>query len=195
MPDKGRIKGTLADCISEGVARRLTGEIVHQEGKNMSARIIFISGEPAGAEYTDPAGTIYGDTAVLRLPPGILYTISPLPIALAEDFAARARIFHPTRLYAHAKAREEPGSREPTPGGIGTLQIRTGAGLRIELWKNGHICASDTTDAKGSVSFRLLEGTYECRLRNGISLISKTPLIYPGGDREMEVPYKGVKGE
>ncbi|MDO9538678.1 MAG: hypothetical protein Q7J09_01550 [Methanocalculus sp.] len=194
---EGKRAGTLADCIREAVSLNMTGEILHQDGVRLRACIIFVSGEPAGAEYTDAAGTIYGDTAVLRLPVDFAYTLSPLPIAEAEALAGRARIFHPMRLFAHAKTGQEPEKRNSERTGIGTLTVRIGdgaedrAGLRIELWKNGRICASDTTDQHASVSFRLLEGTYECRVRDGVTVISKTSILFPGGDRETRITTGG----
>ena len=166
---------------------------------DLRASIIFVSGEPVGAEYTDEAGTIYGDTAVLRLPIQALYTISPLPVAEAEALAGRARIFHTQRIYTHAKVGADHEISPSGGAGVGTLTVRVKEGssapLRIELWKSGRIVASDTTDNSGTVSFRLLQGTYECCVRNGISLVSKTSITFPGGDLEMVIPVGGVNNE
>jgi hypothetical protein len=197
--ESGKRSGKLADCILNAVRGQFSGTISCMEVDGVRAQVIFVSGEPAGAEYADGAGTIYGDIAVLRLPTKPIYTISPLSVAEAESLASCARIYHPERLFAHAAVRNRRGGRSPAEtSGVGRLTIRVAFGqrtpvpLRIELWCEGRICRTDTLDQKGKVSFRLLEGEYECRLREGISLIGRATFRYPGGDMELTIPVDGA---
>ncbi|MDG6249959.1 hypothetical protein [Methanocalculus sp.] len=202
MPDTDESQkrsGTLADCILNAVQWHFSGTISCMEVDGVRAQVIFISGEPAGAEYADGAGTIYGDIAVLRLPTKPIYTISPLPVAEAEGLASCARIYHPERLFAHATVKKRREARSPAEtSGVGRLTIRVASGqrrpvpLRIELWSEGRICGTDTLDQNGKASFRLLEGEYECRLREGIRLIGKKTFRYPGGDMEITIPVDGA---
>lgn len=202
MPDTdelGKRAGKLADCILNAVKWHFSGTISCMEVDGVRAQIIFVSGEPAGAEYSDGAGTIYGDIAVLRLPIKPIYTTSPLPVAEAEDLASRARIYHPERLFAHSSVKSRKEGRSPSEtSGVGRLTIRvefgkkTPAPLRIELWSEGRICRTDTLDQNGKASFRLLEGEYECRLREGIRLIGQKTFRYPGGDMEITIPVDGA---
>lgn len=202
MPDRdesGKRSGKLADCILNAVQGKFSGTISCMEVDGVQAEVIFVSGEPAGAEYSDCAGTIYGDIAVLRLPIKPIYTTSPLSVAEAEDLASRARIYHPERLFAHAAVKNRRGARSPAETfGVGRLTIRVASGqrrpvpLRVELWSEGRICGTDTLDQNGKASFRLLEGEYECRLREGIRLIGQTTFRYPGGDMEITIPVDGA---
>jgi|GEM_PF-2394831 len=202
MPDtdkSGIRSGKLADCILNAVQRGFSGTISSMGIEGVRAQVIFVSGEPAGAEYTDDAGTIYGDIAILRFPTKPMYTLSPLSVAEAESLASSARIYHPERLYAHAAVKSGMEERSPSDtSGLGRLTIRVDFGrkrpvpLRIEIWSEGRLCGTDTPDQNGKASFRLLEGTYEGRLREGIRLIGKTSFSYPGGDMEITIPVDGA---
>lgn len=202
MPDTDeskKISGTLADCILKAVQGKFSGTLSCIGVDGVRAHVIFVSGDPAGAEYADDAGTIYGDIAVLRLPTKYIYTASPLSVAEAEDLASCARIYHPERLYAHAavKSRSE-GSMPAETSGVGRLTIRaaydqrTPMPLKIELWSDGRICGTDTLDQNQKASFRLLKGEYECRLRKGIRVIGRATFSYPGGDMEITLPIDGA---
>ena len=202
MPDTDEPEkrtGKLADCILNAVQREFSGTISYMGIDGVRAKIIFVSGEPAGAEYADGAGTIYGDIAVLRLPTKPIYTTSPLSVAEAEDLASCARIYHPERLYAHTAVESRSEVRPPAEtSGVGRLTIRVAFGkrtpvpLRIELLSEGRICGADTLNQNGKASFRLLKGEYECRLREGISLIGEATFRYPGGDMEITIPIDGA---
>ena len=194
--------GSLADCIRSAIHESFSGTIEYRAGDNQLASLIFVRGEPAGAEYADSAGTIYGDVAVLRLPVAPEYTIFPLSISEAESIVRRARIYHPERLFAHASMKNEKSSIPGTEqAGIGvvTVVVKGGTGLkpglRIELWNEGRICATDALDQYGRASFRLLKGEYECRLREGIRLVYTTTISYPGGDREIVLPIMEPEDE
>ncbi len=195
----GKRSGKLSDCILKAVQGKFSGTISCIGVDGMRAHLIFVSGDPAGAEYADEAGTIYGDIAVLRLPTAQIYIASPLSVAEAEGLASSARIYHPERLYAHAavKTRNE-GSMPAETSGVGRLTIRvaydqkTPMPLRIEVWSEGRICGTDTLDQNQKASFRLLKGEYECRLREGISVIGRATFRYPGGDMEITLPVDGA---
>lgn len=192
--------GRLADCIKTAIQQGFTGTISYGKRGKMQASVIFISGKPAGASYSDDAGAIYGDVAVLRLPTTPIYTASPLPAAEAEELARSAHIYHPKRLFAHTevKNRDDNSAHEEAAGiGILTVRVESGIGypgtLKIELWNEGRICATDAPDPNGKASFRLLKGEYECLLREGIRLVGRTTINYPGGDMEITVPGGGTQ--
>ncbi|MCQ1538078.1 hypothetical protein FTO68_03610 [Methanocalculus taiwanensis] len=193
--------GSLADCIQTAIEENFSGTIGYRAGNSQLASLIFVRGEPAGAEYADSAGTIYGDVAVLRLPVAPGYFAFPLSEEEAIKRAARARIYHPERLLAHASVKDQKSSITGTgqPGiGVVTIIVKGGTaikpGLRIELWNEGRICATDALDQHGRASFRLLKGEYECRLREGIRLVSTTTISYPGGDMEIPLSIDGAGG-
>lgn len=193
--------GSLADCIRLAIEENFSGTIEYRADNGQLASLIFVRGEPAGAEYADSAGTIYGDVAVLRLPVAPEYRAFPLSVPKAETLAARARIYHPERLFAHASMKSGKSSiPEAGESGIGVVTFvvkgTTGfrPGLRIELWNEGRICATDALDHYGKASFRLLKGVYECRLREGIRLVHTTTISYPGGDMEIPVSIDGAGG-
>ena len=187
---------TLHDCLQEAFDKKLTGEIRCEENV-MIASVITISGEPVGAEYTDAAGTIYGDTAILRFPADGTFSCIPLTLQEAEERSGRARIFNPARLSVHTKTDFQTDIKPEANAGIGrlTIQIETAGSphqdLRIELWNNSRICATDTTDQRGRATFKLLSGRYECRIRDGIRLISRSIIDFPGGDLESQVVIHG----
>ncbi|MCP1662027.1 MAG: hypothetical protein D5R99_07695 [Methanocalculus sp. MSAO_Arc1] len=190
--------GLLGECIQEALRTGFTGEILYQDDTIERAAVIFISGEPAGAEYTDQAGSIFGDTAVLRLPIRSMYTPLPATAGEAAERARRMRIFHPKRLYAHATIKPEKTARSSDQGGAGTVTISLCEGrwivpgLRVEIWSRGLIVGSDMPDQSGKASFRLLEGEYECRIRDGIRIVSRKTFQYPGGDLEIQVAENGA---
>ncbi|MBR1368675.1 hypothetical protein RJ53_03800 [Methanocalculus chunghsingensis] len=190
------MKRTLQYCLQEAFDNKLTADIRCEEG-GMSASVITISGEPGGAEYTDAAGTIFGDTAILRFPADGIFTCNPLTLQQAEERSGRARIFNPARLSVHTKTDLETDIKTEANAGIGrlTIQMKTTGSLpqdlRIELWNNSRICATDTTDQRGEATFKLLSGRYECRVRDGIKLISRSIIDFPGGDLKSIVLIPG----
>lgn len=189
--------GILKDCIKEVISTGFSGEILYRDATIFKASVIFVSGEPAGAEYTDGAGSIFGDTAILRLPTTTFYEIIELPVSVAQSLAKTARLYHPQRLYAHASMNTGSIAMSSGEANVGTLSIRVEgmatlpAGLRIELLERGFIVASDTPGQMGSASFRLLKGEYQCRLRDGIRIISELSITFPGGDIETTIHYRG----
>ncbi|WP_253487390.1 hypothetical protein [Methanocalculus alkaliphilus] len=182
----------LHDCLQEAFNTKMTGEIRCEEG-GMIASVITISGEPGGAEYTDAAGTIYGDTAILRFPADGIFSCIPLTLKEAEERSGRARIFNPARLFVNINTELQTDLKPEADTGVGRLTIRIETpetplqDLRIELWNNSRMCATDTTDHRGKVTFKLLSGNYECRVRDGIRLVSRSIIDFPGGDLETKV--------
>lgn len=192
--------GSLEECIQEVISTGLSGMILYQDATIIRAMVIVVSGEPAGAEYTDTAGSIFGDTAIFKLPIHTLYTITELPTPMAQTLAGLARLYHPKRLYAHASKKTGPIGKSSGEANSGRISIKVEGiatspiGLRIELWNRGLIVASDTLDHMGSASFRLLKGEYECRLRNSVGLISRSPISFSGGDVKITIDYRGSGG-
>ncbi len=186
----------LYSCLREAIESQLTGEIRH-EADGVIASLIIISGEPAAAEYTDESGTIHGDTAILRFPATGPFSFIALSLQVAKERSGTARIFQPSRLFGLSKTEPRPYLTPADNTGVGKLTIqieRAGSpdqDLRIELWSNNRICAADTPDQKGKATFRLLRGTYECRVREGIRLISRSVIDFPGGDLESIIPISG----
>ncbi len=156
----------LEELLRYSNVHSLTGMGVTRE-KTHTFFLILSNGEPNGAILVDDKGTLFGDSAVLRLTGEenfALYLIAPV---IADALIARCRIFETSHLKKNGRL-DIPTIGSPTRQRVGVLCLTVRdnhsplAGAHVSIRKGKLVITSDVTDSQGRVCFRLLNGRYMC---------------------------------
>ncbi|WP_292517289.1 hypothetical protein [Methanoculleus sp.] len=157
---------TLDDLLRYSSLHSLTGMGVFK-GEKHTFFLVLSGGEPNGAIFVDEKGTLFGDSAVLRLVGGEdfdLFLVAPL---IADALVARCRIFEKSHIKKNGRL-DIPTIGAPTRQRIGVLCLTVRdareplAGAHVSIRKGKLVITSDVTDSAGKVCFRLLNGRYMC---------------------------------
>jgi hypothetical protein len=171
----GIIDDLIRDTAPEGVYGyhdliRTAGEkkfhgVAVSGGRDETAYLLFLGGEPEGAIIADVRGELYGNTAVYKMRETGRFTLYPLTPSVIEQLIVGSRIYNKSHFQRGSPAQlPEIGKKAD---GIGRFIIALrhdgspAAGLPIKIRRGGQIVASDVTDRQGMASFRLMYGTYD----------------------------------
>jgi len=143
------------------------------EDKEHSFFLFISGGEPDGAMFVDAKGTLFGDSAILRLTGEEEFEIFAVAPSIVDALVSRCRIFDRSHLKKSGRL-EIPTVGTTTQQRIGLLSliVRDGqtplAGAHVAIRKGKVVMTSDVTDSEGMVSFRLLNGRYMCVISDRI---------------------------
>ncbi|MDD4567388.1 hypothetical protein L21_0339 [Methanoculleus chikugoensis] len=157
---------TLDELLHYSSSNPMTGIGVSEE-KGHSFFLFFSEGEPDGAMFVDAKGTLFGDSAVLRLTGEEEFELFTVTAPIVDALVSRCRIFDKSHLKKNGRL-DIPTLGTPNQQRIGMLYliVRDGrmplAGAHVAIRKGKLVMTSDVTDSKGKVCFRLLNGRYMC---------------------------------
>jgi len=157
---------TLDELLHYSSSNPMTGIGVSEE-KGHSFLLFFSEGEPDGAMFVDAKGTLFGDSAVLRLTGEEEFELFTVTAPIVDALVSRCRIFDKSHLKKNGRL-DIPTLGTPNQQRIGMLYliVRDGrmplAGAHVAIRKGKLVMTSDVTDSKGKVCFRLLNGRYMC---------------------------------
>ena len=136
------------------------------EEKDRKFFLMFEGGQPEGAIYVDPKGTLFGDKAAYLLSGKETFEFFQVSQPVVNALASRCRVFDKSHLKRRLME-EIPnfGGKKQSPGVLCLIIVRDGAtltGIRVSIKKGRQIIASDMTTSDGKVCFKLLNGKYDC---------------------------------
>jgi hypothetical protein len=161
---KGRF--TLNELLHYSTTQSPTGVAVFKE-KGHTFFLVISGGEANGAMFVDEKGTLFGDSAVLRLTGKEEFELFPVMPSIADALVSRCRVFDKSHLKKNGRL-DIPTIGTPTRQRIGVLclTVRDGekplAGAHVAIRKGKVVMTGDVTDSAGRVCFRLLNGRYMC---------------------------------
>ena len=157
---------TLDELLRYTGSNPMTGIGVFEK-KDDSFFLFFSGGEPDGAMFVDAKGTLFGDSAILRLAGEEEFEFFTVAPSIVDALVSRCRIFDKSHLKKNGRL-EIPTVGTATRQRIGMLSliVRNGrmplAGAHVAIRKGKLVMTSDVTDSEGKVCFRLLNGRYMC---------------------------------
>ncbi|MDN7011543.1 hypothetical protein FGW20_00510 [Methanoculleus sp. FWC-SCC3] len=157
---------TLDELLHYGSRYSPTGIGVSRE-KGHTFFLFFSGGEPDGAMFVDTMGTLFGDSAVLRLTGREEFELFSVTPQIIDALVARCRLFDKSHLKKNGRL-DIPTVGTPARQRIGVLCliVRDGrtplAGAHVAIRKGKLVMTGDVTDSAGKVCFRLLNGRYMC---------------------------------
>lgn len=150
----------------------LTG-IGVSKGEGQAFYLFLTESEPDGAIFIDRMGTLFGDSAALRLTGGEKFELFRVAPPVVDALVSRCRVFDKSHLRKNGRL-DIPTVGTPTRQRIGVLCliVRNGrmpfAGAHVTIRKGKLVMTSDVTDSAGKVCFRLLNGRYMCVISDRI---------------------------
>lgn len=159
----------LPELLKFAAKNKVTG-IAIAKAPDRELYFAFIDGEPEGAIYVDGKGTLYGDKAVMMITDRENYVLSEATDEIAHSIIIGCRIFEKSHLKKILPSLVPEIGMKSVSLGVLTVVVRRGNkrenGIRVSIRKDGKIVGSDVTTEDGTVSFKLLHGTYDCILQN-----------------------------
>ncbi|MDD1702174.1 MAG: hypothetical protein LUQ31_04260 [Methanoregula sp.] len=160
---------SLVDLIGFAAEQHLDALAVANEGKQ-TFYLAFLHGEPEGAIYSDRNGTLYGDSAVVRIQSSSRFTLNEVNADIIEALVMGCRIFKKSHLTQNSTAAIQEIGRKSEGLGTITLSVqkdkKTQNGIRVSLRDKGKIVGSDITTSDGEVGFRVMHGAYTCLVQD-----------------------------
>ena len=150
----------------------LTGIGVSKDEKQVFY-LFLTEGEPDGARFIDRMGTLFGDSAALRLTGEEEFELFRVAPPVVDALVSRCRVFDKSHLRKNGRL-DIPTVGTLTRQRIGVLCliVRNGrmpfAGAHVTIRKGKLVMTSDVTDSAGKVCFRLLNGRYMCVISDRI---------------------------
>lgn len=163
---------TLDELLRYSRSNPLTGVGVSKE-KEQTLFLFLSGGEPDGAMFIDAMGTLFGDSAALRLTGEEEFELFLVAQPIIDALVSRCRVFDQSHLKKNGRL-DIPTVGAPTQQRIGVLCLiaRDGrmplAGAHVAIRKGKLVMTSDVTDSTGKVCFRLLNGRYMCVISDRI---------------------------
>ncbi len=159
----------LPELLKFAAKNNVTG-IAIAKGPDRELYFAFIDGEPEGAIYVDSKGTLYGDKAVMMITDRENFSLSEATDEIAHSIIIGCRIFEKSHLKKIVPSLIPEVGAKNVALGVLKIVVRRGDerpnGIRVSVRKDGKIVGSDITTEDGTVSFKLLHGTYDCVLQN-----------------------------
>ncbi len=190
---------TLDELLHYGTIHSSTGIGVSKEEEH-TFFLVFSSGEPNGAMFVDEKGTLFGDSAVLRLTGREEFELFPVMTPIADALVSRCRIFEKSHLKKNGRL-DIPTIGTPTRQRVGILclTVRNGraplAGAHVAIRKGKVVMTSDVTDSGGRVCFRLLNGRYMCVVSDRIGERTRCIIEFHEPQVETYVDIGGTEDE
>ncbi|ABN57930.1 MULTISPECIES: hypothetical protein [Methanoculleus] len=190
---------TLDELLHYSSSHSPTGIGVSKE-KGQTFFLIFSGGEPDGAMFVDTMGTLFGDSAVLRLTGGEEFELFPVTPPIVDALVSRCRVFEKSHLKKNG-CLDIPTVGTPARQRIGVLSliVRDGrtplAGAHVAIRKGKLVMTSDVTDSGGKVSFRLLNGRYMCVVSDRIGERTRCIIEFHEPQVEAYVDIGGTEDE
>ncbi|KAF5082782.1 MAG: hypothetical protein PHX88_10350 [Methanoculleus horonobensis] len=157
---------TLDELLHYSRSNPLTG-IGVSKAQEQTFFLFLAGGEPDGAMYVDPMGTLFGDSAALRLTGEEEFELFLVAPSIVDALVSRCRVFDKSHLKKNGRLdipTVDTSARQRI--GVLSLIVRDGrmplAGAHVAIRKGKLVMTSDVTDSAGKVSFRLLNGRYMC---------------------------------
>ncbi len=160
--------------------------------------LIFVKGEVNGAILIDEKGTLFGDKVLYLLEKSGIYKLYSTSDKISESIVARCRIYDKCHLYP-LFSRELPsiGTKNRKIMGKLTILIKSGdqylQGMRVTIKRGKQVITTDSTTTDGSVSFKILNGNYDCIVKNREKQSEIFKIDFFGRDSEVEIDLNGVK--
>ncbi|KDE55085.1 hypothetical protein [Methanoculleus sp. MH98A] len=190
---------TLDELLHYSSGHSPTGIGVSKE-KEHTFFLIFSGGEPDGAMFVDTMGTLFGDSAVLRLTGREEFELFPVTPPIVDALVSRCRVFDKSHLKKNGRL-DIPTVGTPARQRIGVLCliVRDGrtplAGAHVAIRKGKVVMTSDVTDSEGKVSFRLLNGRYMCVVSDRIGERTRRIIEFHEPQVEAYVDIGGTEDE
>ena len=178
-----KVLGTygLSDLLATAGERHLAG-IATAKDQEREMYLAFINGEPEGAIYTDEKGVLYGDKAVMMLTDRESFVLSEVSADIVDAIVMGCRIFEKSHLRKSVPSLLPEIGRKNVALGILTVVVCHGServnGVRVSVRRDGKIVGSDVTTNDGTVSFKLLQGTYDCILQDRHQIVTSRRLTF-----------------
>lgn len=157
---------TYEELLHYSAARSPSG-IAVSRGETSNFFLIISKGEPDGAILVDGKGTLFGDQAALHLTVDQTFEFYLVAQTIVDALTSRCRVFDKSHLKKNGRL-DIPtvGATDRQRVGVLCLIVHDGrtplAGARVTIRKGKVMLASDVTDTRGRVCFRLLNGRYMC---------------------------------
>ena len=178
-----KVLGTygLSDLLTTAAERHLAG-VATANDPEREMYLAFINGEPEGAIYTDEKGVLYGDKAVMMLTGRESFVLSEVSADTVDAVVMGCRIFEKSHLRKSVSSLIPEIGRKNVALGVLTVIVCQGServnGVRVSVRKDGKIVGSDVTTNDGTVSFKLLQGTYDCILQDRHQIVTSRRLTF-----------------
>jgi len=153
------------DLISKMKASGRSGLAVSSD-KEKQFLLIFVDGQPEGAALMASEGNLFGDKAIYLCKEDSKFKVYVCDRRYAESVAAGCRIYDKGHL--HGSQLDDI----PTIGGAklsrGTLKLiilennQPKQGVRVSIRKGRQMLLSELTGKEGNVTFKLVNGIYDC---------------------------------
>lgn len=175
-----------------------TSGIAVYENLRKNYILIFVKGEVNGAILIDEKGMLFGDKVLYLLEKSGHYNLYSTSDEISEAIAARCRIYEKSHLYSLLSC-ELPSIRARNKKIMGklTILIKSGdqylQGMRVIIKRGKQVITADFTTTDGSVSFKLLNGNYECIVKNRDNQSEIFEIDFAGRDSEVEIYLNGGK--
>ncbi len=170
------------DELLRFAAHRSINGIAVAKDSTRERYLAFVKGEPEGAIYIDPDGTLYGDKAIMLIggkEPFVLWDVKP---DIVDALVMSCRIFEKSHLMQSiTRMVPEIGIKSV---GIGVLTITIVRekipqnGVWVSIRNDGQIVGSDTTTGTGSVGFRVMHGTYTCIVQDRSQTVTNFQIAF-----------------
>ncbi|MEA2034651.1 MAG: hypothetical protein U9N40_04055 [Euryarchaeota archaeon] len=154
--------------------------------------LIFIKGEVNGAILIDENGMLFGDKVLYLLEKSGIYKLYSTPDKISDSIVACCRIYEKNHIYTHF-SRELPSIGTINREIMGKLRIliKSGdqylQGMKVTIKRGKQIITTDFTTIDGSVSFRILNGNYDCIVINREKQSEIFKIDFSGRDSEIEI--------
>jgi len=166
---------SLADMLIFSSSRQISALAVSKEG-NRQYYLAFLNGEPEGALYVDPEGSLFGDNAVVYIREGRQYVLCDVKPEIIDALVMGCRIFEKGHIRKNISYVVPEIGKKSQGLGVITLTVRREKipqnGIRVSIRKDGKIVGSDVTTGKGEVSFRVMYGDYTCLVQDRSQVVT-----------------------
>jgi len=158
--------------------------------------LIFTKGEANGAILIDENGMLFGDKVLYLLEKSGIYKLYSTSDKISESIVARCRIYEKNHIYLQF-SRELPsiGTINRKIRGKLRILIKSGdqylQGVKVTLKRGKQVINTDFTITDGSVSFRILNGNYDCIVKNREKQSEIFKIDFSGRDSEVEINLNG----
>lgn len=159
----------LAELLQFAASRSINGIGVAKDATR-GRYLAFVNGEPEGAIYIDPSGTLYGDKAIMKIGGGEQFVLCDVKPDIVDALVMGCRVFEKSHIKQSTTYMVPEIGVKREGIGVLTITVRRESiplnGVRVSLRKDGQIVGSDSTTGTGAVSFRVMHGTYTCMVQD-----------------------------
>ncbi len=175
-----------------------TSGIAVYENVRKNYILIFVKGEVNGAILIDEKGVLFGDKVLYLLEKSGIYKLYSTSDRIAESIVARCRIYDKSHIYP-LFSRELPliGTINRKIRGKLRILIKSGdqylQGMKVTIKRGKQVITTGFTTTDGSVSFKILNGNYDCIVKNREKQSKTFKIDFSGRESEVEIDLNGGK--